>query len=162
MSSLWSDAIKPGIVSPYTILREQADALEGQTSGVLLGRVEKTFFERSEQYNGENKQVRILKLEIVVPALQNFRWGILRAAHNEMFPYPVFLDEYASDFKFQDFLETDHQTDRRFEKPSSRADTDDEFRVKVANILQSPNVVSTAVALIAKVSENNTFSENEG
>src|SRR5688572_5681105 len=100
MSNLWSEAIKPGIISPYAVLKEQANALSGQTSGILIGRVEKTFYERSETYKGPNKRVMILTLQIVVPALENFRWGILKAAHNELFPYPVFLGQDSGFFKF--------------------------------------------------------------
>jgi hypothetical protein len=154
MSSLWPEAIKPGIISPYSVLKEQADALSGQTSGLLLGKVERSFYERPESYEGPHKRVTILTLDIVVPGLDNFRWGILKAAHNEMFPYPVVLDRISSLYSFGSFLETDNQKDLAGRKPNIRADTVEEFRSKIAEILTSPNIVSTAQALIARVSED--------
>jgi hypothetical protein len=61
--SLWSNLIKPGILSPLAILRAQVEALKEQTEGILVPEI------NSEEYLPRIKHT----LYIVVPSLDGFR-----------------------------------------------------------------------------------------
>jgi hypothetical protein len=78
-----------------------------------------------------------------------------------MFPYPVFLEGDTTFYKFESFLDNDIRLDMMALKPPNRADTADEFQTLVGNVLHSSDVISTAQALIARVSENSARADRE-
>src|ERR1022692_2449221 len=79
--SLWGQ-LPPteGIRTPTKVLKEQATALTDMTSGVLQGDV--TVNPRDDEFQ--------LYLQIVVPALANYRYTVARAAHRiDLYPVTV-------------------------------------------------------------------------
>lgn len=70
------------VVTPVSVLRTQAKLLGERTRGLLEGEV-KTFTQGGYVYHD---------LNVVVPALDNYRYRLLRV-HHPMSLYPVFVDE---------------------------------------------------------------------
>lgn len=68
VESFWAVPDSATIRTPLSILREQATALTEQTNGLLVGQVETV-----QQSDGK----LLIKLEIVVPALNDYRARIL-------------------------------------------------------------------------------------
>src|SRR5437879_3625037 len=83
VQSLWSEKIKPETLSPWAILREQAKALTAQTKGVLVGQLNKIDL-------GEGKEG--YALDIVVPALDNYRHRVLALKYDKGMFYPVIVE----------------------------------------------------------------------
>src|SRR5262249_39724791 len=81
--SLWAPEIRPAVQSPWMILQTQAEALGEQTAGVLVG-------ELRRRENEERKVM--LTLDIVVPALNDYRPRVLVAVHGKDLLYPVTVD----------------------------------------------------------------------
>ena len=78
---LWpSAALKMNVLTPVAILRTQATRLGQRTGGVLVGEV--------TVVTGENKQV-VLSLELIVPALNNYRYRLLSVRHAQDAIYPA-------------------------------------------------------------------------
>jgi hypothetical protein len=69
VESFWAVPDVATLRTPLSILREQATALTEQTNGLLVGQVE------TNQLSDGNLQ---FKLEVVVPALNDYRVRILR------------------------------------------------------------------------------------
>jgi hypothetical protein len=84
MPSLWSDAIRSDILSPYKILEIQAADLKLRTKGLLVGEV--------RQREAGEKRVA-LSLDIVVPLFNGSRYRILTIGHGKDEPYPAVLDD---------------------------------------------------------------------
>ena len=79
--SLWGPLpATEGIRTPTQVLKEQATALANMTGSVLQGEVNVT----------QNRGVFELDLNIVVPALDNYRYLVARATHR-LDLYPVTL-----------------------------------------------------------------------
>jgi len=68
VDSFWAVPDVATLRTPVTILREQATALTEQTSGLLVGQVET---------NQKSDESLIIQLEIIVPALNDYRVRIL-------------------------------------------------------------------------------------
>ena len=80
---LWPSDLGLGtVVTPVSILRTQAKLLGERTQGLLDGEV-KTSVQGGDVYHD---------LNVVVPALGNYRYRLLRV-HHPMTLYPVFVDE---------------------------------------------------------------------
>ena len=129
IQSLWSPDIKATVMSPSTILRGQAEALALQTGGVLLAEV------RSEELD-ENETA--ILFDLVAPALQGSRHRILRVSHAHGLPYPAWVEAEV----FENL-------------PYSRkyARSDLAFTQVVAEVLNSPPVLSVAQSLVARANE---------
>ena len=80
---LWPSDLGLGtVVTPVSILRTQAKLLGERTQGLLEGEV-KTWTQGTNVYHD---------LNVVVPALDNYKYRLLRV-HHPMTLYPVFVDE---------------------------------------------------------------------
>jgi hypothetical protein len=81
--NLWpSDLELETIITPVSILRTQANLLGERTRGMLVGEV-KTWTKGDTIHHA---------LDVVVPALENYRYRLLKV-HHSMALYPVFVDE---------------------------------------------------------------------
>jgi hypothetical protein len=132
--SLWSAEIRPGIQSPWAVLNAQAEALEKQTNGILVG------FLGREELGGQ--KVR-LWLDIVVPELNDYHHRVLVANYSEENLenlYPVELDAEVL------------RRNKQLSSPYS-ANSEKELNEVVAQVLTSERVVAAAQSLIAKVTD---------
>lgn len=147
--SLWSDQIRPNILSPWAILQVQADELTKITTGTLIGDV--------KQRGPDSNNRVLLSLDMIVPALNEYRHRVLVAMHDSVMPYPVMLD--AEVFRpiglkaIQAAVRLAPLLGSEEEKPANRADSDKELIELVEKTLKSPQVVSIAQSLIARANE---------
>src|ERR1019366_2314383 len=74
----WSDDIKVGVLTPLMILRAQEPSLRKKTKGILQAKVETVVTETRTIHN----------LNLIAPALGNYKEKILSVAHKPDFAYP--------------------------------------------------------------------------
>jgi len=79
------DIERKSIRTPLAILREQSQLLSKATKGILLGAV-------GTSGSGEDIELR---LYIRVPALNNYTYHVLRARHNIINIYPIYVSSDA-------------------------------------------------------------------
>ena len=146
VDSLWSPDIKPTTQSPRSILDVQARAISQQTNGLLVGEVRAS---RDELSNSV-----YLNLDIVVPALHNYRQRILTATHALATIYPVRVDsELLTPFLFEKPRERMGQIITSTEANANLASSDEQFRNLVGQVLRSHPVTSLAQSLIAQAND---------
>lgn len=83
---LWPDVTPIAIVTPSSILKTQAAALSRRTHGLLRGEV------RTWATEGRGNDI-YHQLELVVPALDDYHYSLLRIHHSVTPLYPVYVDE---------------------------------------------------------------------
>ena len=162
----------PTSLSPYKILKEQAEVLGSQTKGILHGEV--------EQRTAGMERIA-LNFDIVVPRLDGSRYRILTIGHGKDSSYPAVLDAEAirnAESKSESFLSgLFSRTSPRFKLPDGLEDliqptswaelqetaqlgkrvaNDRELIEELARVLSSPSVVSLAQSLIARVNDAST------
>jgi hypothetical protein len=151
-TSYWSPAIQPGVATPWMILEDQARALEVQTEGVLRAEVLST--------SDKATKTRILWLDIVVPDMDGYRYRVLSVTHQWDMIYPATID--ADCFRRKGVEQLDEALKIvRGAKPENRAASDTEFRTLVQRVLQSDEVTSVAVSLIARANEIRAAKEHQ-
>ncbi len=146
IKSLWSEQIKPNILSPRQILAAQASVLTELTNGVLIGEL--------AENKREDKEI-VFTLDMFAPAI-NYRHRVLIAKHSPTLLYPVLLD--ADIFRAKGLAaslvpSTALREIIEGKKPASQADSDDELVRLVEKVLKSSEVVSKAQSLIALSNE---------
>jgi hypothetical protein len=157
LHSLWPEAIRSNISSPWAILQVQAEALGTQTDGVLLGSIEK-------REDDDEKKVT-LTFDIVVPILDGYRHRILAVSHRKEMAYPAFVDAevfrtgalksyLSASLAIAQVLEGSPKT-----KPPNQADSDQQLMGLLKKVLESSEIVSTATSLIALA--NDALAEKE-
>src|SRR5207244_13081321 len=121
----WPPVLKPNILTPAAILQQQAQALGEQTKGVLVGAVVKG--------SSPDTSKVLLHLDIIAPALDNYRRRILSAHHEANAAHPVFLD---SPVLPDPSLSLPFLPDEIGGTPKlkNQADNDDEFRTLIAAV----------------------------
>ncbi len=142
----WPTEIQPEIRSPYSILQQEAQGLEPQTRGILVAEVS------ADAPEGE-KRIK-LHLDIIVPALNNYRRRILTASYDKNMVYPVTVD--ADCFRPRSLAEVIApltEIHGSSPKRANSAATDEEFSQLVDKVLHSDEVKSLAVSLIALANE---------
>ena len=82
IEDLWPDINPAAIVTPASILKTQAAALSQKSKGLLQGEVETWAYEQNIYH----------RFSLVVPALENYRYSLLRVHHLPTV-YPVYIDE---------------------------------------------------------------------
>lgn len=93
VGDLWGENPQPEIPKPVEILMEQASFLEKKTENQLKGHVLSTARPRgSESFN--------YLLEIVVPALDDYSFGVLRTSFELIPIYPVDVEDLAHDKEY--------------------------------------------------------------
>lgn len=123
----WPEAISVPIVSPVAYLRIQAAKLGEMTRGLVRGEVSVTARGSST----------ILSLDVVVPALDDFRRLILTATHTRTEPYPVQVVADVWD-----------------EGDEHEAGSYQAFREIVRKILQSPATVTVVQSLMVRSNDS--------
>jgi hypothetical protein len=120
--SLWGDLTELAIVpTPKTILEEQASLLGEATGGMLIGVVEEAGQTRRFSYS----------LNVVVPALNNYTYEILRVSYPlEMYPVSLVAERPA--------VNRSIATEKGFEEA-------------VENVLSSPEVRSVLSRLKSQI-----------
>jgi hypothetical protein len=83
VASLWPTDIQPTVQSPFAILDGQARELTRITNGILVGDV---------KVARTDDQHVIVTLDIVVPALDNYRHRILQVTHGLDMIYPAWIE----------------------------------------------------------------------
>jgi hypothetical protein len=147
LNNLWLSDIRPDVLSPFAILELQAQALGPITKGLLLGEVHVSY--------DAGKENTYVSLDLIAPALHNYRRRILTAAYRTDMIYPVRVD--ADCFRPKGILafaqaavEMMNTGVAERKKRENEAASDQEFRCLVERVLGSDQVKSLAVSLIAQ------------
>ena len=122
--SLWSPDIQPEIISPGIVLEEQAHALRVQTSGILDAQVRF----RSDDFEDR----ACYTLEMLAPSLANSCHRIVTVSHSRERIFPCTLEAETA-------------------LSNSIAHSEPEFREILRQVLQSAEVKSLALSLVARV-----------
>jgi hypothetical protein len=146
---LWSDDVKVDVLTPLAILRTQKAYLERRTQGILRAQVATTTTDAWVQH----------QLELVAPALNQYRTVVLTARHNADLVYPVIV-------RSLDYLAPPLSPSRAApgaaEAPERLANSQDEFIALVREILRSGPVRSLIQSLIARSNEVRSEGERGG
>jgi hypothetical protein len=120
--SLWGDLplTETSLVTPATILNEQAVILKERTNNVLVSRV----------YVVGKSPLIELDMDIIAPALDGYRYTLLKVGHPIML-YPLTMSDPTREKVFQ-------------------CDNEDEFRQGLKDILSSPEVHKVILALLSQ------------
>ncbi len=140
VSSLWPPVIHSEALSPFAILESQAMALAEQTKKVLIGEVR-------ESEDKEN-EIGSVSLDLVAPVLDNYRRRVLTISHTIGLYYPATVGADCFRPNILDAIGGVSPFERK--KPRNEASSDEELRQLVQQVLQSSEVVSLAVSLIAR------------
>jgi hypothetical protein len=152
MSSLievsWPSDIRPTVQSPFAIIQPLGNGLTRQTKGRLVGEVRLT--------KSADGKTAFVTLDIVVPALNHYRRRILTASYDAEMIYPALID--ADCFRPKTAVEafanqiSDISLVHRQKRPNE-AFSENEFRQLLQQVLNSPEVISLASSLIARVND---------
>ena len=139
--NLWSNLIRPGILSPLAVLRSQGQALKEQTNSILTAEIE------SDEVPPRIKH----SFYVVAPALDGFRLSLLEVAHHRVHVYPAYvlgpgLWKYEEAFKL--YLQNGTAVGGSF-----RAESQDDFVAILTDIFNSNYAVSSLQGLIARATE---------
>ena len=125
--SLWGDLSQPEIViTPLTILKEQAAILSKATNGLLVGDVERA------QSRGQQNVFSILVLRVVAPSLDGYSYSILEVNHDIRL-YPLTLRNLTGD------------------ENSKQCDSEETFEQALGEILSSLAVRKVISALLSDI-----------
>ncbi|MGL4554106.1 MAG: hypothetical protein ACRC33_23330 [Gemmataceae bacterium] len=152
--SLWPDDISVPVLSPLRILRTQEAALEKQTGGMLRGKLSTVESDGSTVYH----------LDVLAPALENYRARVLSAMHEQGRYYPITVTAKSFDPKVAASLrfgKGDASMARTLAPlieaiggpPERVASTGQEFMELVGAALRSGEVRSLIQSLIAQINE---------
>jgi hypothetical protein len=103
IEDFWPELAPALVVTPASILKTQATALSRKTIGLLQGEV-RTWANEGNIYH---------QFVVVVPALENYRYSILRIHHGAPV-YPVYVDEaptVAAEEQFTGFIVGRYKSD---------------------------------------------------
>ncbi len=135
---LWPDDISVDIVTPLAILRAQVGPLQKKTKGLLRVNV-------STQTSSEGDSV-IHKMDLVAPALGNYRQEILSVTHTKDRVYPVQIEA--------ECLATSVGDDESgYVDFKRQADTEQEFIRLLGEVLRSGPVRAVIHSLLARMNE---------
>lgn len=112
IEDLWPDLGASAIVTPAAILKTQATALSQKTKGLLQGEVT-TWANSGSIYH---------RFNLLVPALDNYRYGLL-AVHHSPVLYPIVVDDGPSgvpQLKLQDEGELRDWLRQAFSAPNTK------------------------------------------
>lgn len=112
--------------TPAAILREQATQLTSMTNGILEGNVSTG---KSQVVSRKNTPF-VVRLNIIVPTLENYIYGVIRCYHSVLL-YPVSVIDLTND---KEFL----------------CDDEEVFIETIGNILSSASVHKAISALLAQ------------
>lgn len=144
--TLWSaKELKPKVLTPVAILRAQASQLSPMTQGIL--RAEVTALHGEEQ--------DILGLDIIAPALDNYRYRMLSVEYTKNMYYPATVSAngltVTETTKYPYILGGDRTT--VIEVEEKVAYSDEELITILGEALQAPENVAMLQSLIARSNE---------
>jgi len=149
---LWADDIKVNVATPLMILRTQEGLLAQKTKGILRGQVATTTTDKWIQH----------QLDLIAPALQNYRITLLRASHHKDAVYPVYVETFrvsperdiAGPVAAFAGTASAIQTAMNMKLPEGEpAHSEDEFIQLVRKALQSGDARAVIESLIARSNE---------
>jgi hypothetical protein len=122
--NLWGDLPKPDhLITPSSILKEQASILTEETKGLLVGETKRRTSEDGTFF---------IELNIRAPALNGYLYGVLEASHGiELYPVNV----------------------RSLASGSATCETQEAFEGLLGKILSSNQVKKVIASLLAQVRE---------
>lgn len=135
---LWPDDISVDVVTPLAILRAQVGPLQRKTKGLLRVNV-------STQTSSDGDSV-IHKMDLVAPALGNYRQEILSVTHTKDRVYPAQIEAEC-------FVPSYDGYDPEDGAWRPEADTEQEFIRLLGKVLQSSPVRSVIHSLLARINE---------
>lgn len=148
---LWpTAALKVDVRTPVAILRTQATRLGQRTQGLLIGEVTIT--------TGENNQV-VLGLEVIVPALNNYRYRLLSVQHAQdaIFPAKVSANGFKIDVtEFGMLLQNSRTVTKHVNTKTAYSEGD--FIDIVHEALQAPETTALMQSLIVRSNEEKSAS----
>lgn len=137
---MWPAEIEVPPLTPLEILSRQAVRLGERTKGMLRGEVVST---EGVTYDDDGEtpvgKLAVHRLEIVAPALNNYRYQLFRCRHDTEFVYPVYVDE--GEIPDDGILDADD------------ANSEAEFNQLVRKRLNSKRTVSVLQSLLARIRE---------
>ena len=140
---LWGHAISVDVLTPAAILNTQATLLKRKTQGIVIAELETT---------EGSKNIVTIKLDLVAPAVDNFRATVLAVRHKADYVYPALVTSSAFAGKgggpFGD-LKWGGVEDQM----SKLAETEMQFISLLQEALQSGPILSIVQSLIAKSNE---------
>jgi hypothetical protein len=147
-NSLFPEDIRSDVVSPYTILLTQAEALAEQTKGILAAEV--LLVDVSEEQQAAT-------FDVVAPHLP-YHFRAVRAVYRKGLPYPVTLeaDYFKPNGPPASFIPEPPPPIGRRErrvKPANEAASDMEFRALLQRVFESPEFKALLLSLIARSNE---------
>lgn len=144
MTDLWGDDFgKVSVKAPVVILREQASLLGQRTKGVILGKVSAS---RTNSFEGLS-----YSFSLVVPALDNYTYGLFSISHSvtELYPVTFQIDgEIASEVNV--VSPTALTSTSMY---NVKAENEEEFEGVLSQILKSQKTRKVLNSLLAQVSE---------
>ncbi len=147
-AGFWPSDIKPDIQTPLAILKPRAAELTQLTKGILVGQVSTT--------TDTEKTWLFHSLDAVAPALNNLRQRLLTVKHRIQMIYPAFVDAEVFEAIPQHKIRQLAGALAPFGQPPKRrneASTDEELIELLKQALNSSQMKSTLVSLIALANE---------
>ena len=149
VKSLWGNInVHPASDLDYIkLMREQADLLESQTDGLLLGKLSQS----------SNQGVYRYGFTIIAPKLKNYSYTLFSLLVG-FYPYPVFWYDPISDWDNVDYLDRGPDTPlfisptefTNVMEPTHRIQEFEQFKEIFARFLQSDRTTEVIETLLAK------------
>ena len=124
VKNLWGDLNDlPTLRTPASILKEQAEILQSHTNGMLVAEVKTS--------GNQNKRI-YYELNIVVPALHNYKYNVVAVSHTITL-YPVHFHSSVNNI--------------------ASATDESEFVQKLSDIISSDEIRQNIIALLSQARE---------
>ena len=145
ITNLWSPQLKSKVLSPFAILRTQASQVSPMTQGML----------RAEVTPISSEKQMTINLEVVAPALNNYRHRLLSVKHDINVYYPSIVS--SNGLTTRETVKTGllmNQEKLVVESVATKtAYSEDQFVAILKEALQAPENVALLQSLIARSNE---------
>jgi hypothetical protein len=147
-NSLFPEDIRSDVVSPYTMLLTQAEALAEQTKGILAAEVSLVDVPDEQQ---------AATFDVVAPHL-GYHFRALRAVYRKALPYPVTLEADYFKSKGSEAIyfpgpPPPPEVREQRVKPMNEAASDLEFSSRLKMVFESSEFKALLISLIARSNE---------
>lgn len=140
---LWGHSISVDVLTPAAILNVQAALLKHKTQGIVIAEL---------QSETDNKNIVTINLDLIAPAVDNFRARVLAVRHKADYVYPALVTSSAFSGKGGGSI-GDLKWGGLEDGLSMLAHTETEFVSLLQEALQSGVVLSIVQSLIARSNE---------
>lgn len=145
ITNLWSPQLKSKVLSPFAILRIQASQVSPMTQGIL----------RAEVAPISSEKQMTINLEIVAPALNNYRYLLLSVKHDINIYYPSIVS--SKGLTIRETVKTGafrSEEKINIESVATKvAYSEDQFIAILKEALQAPENIALLQSLIARSNE---------